>query len=387
MDKLTDLLSQAEDLSAGKKKLHDAVQKKYRVNLIFRMSDEKFTIRDVPRVSSGELGLDIALGGGFPRGRFIKIAGPRYSVGKSKLVATYLSILTRMHHEDVMVIDIEGTWTAQWLLGQGVDITRVYYSRPETAEQGLDIAEAALESNEYSSVVVDSIAAMTPSAELEGSHSDQQYAALARLVSKFCRKMEGRMNRAHNRGLDVPTIFMVNQMRTNIGDSFNPWVTPGGGQQDNAASVIVNLTRRNMLWDGPKDQPEADRDYVGWMTQAFIDKNKTAPPMKRTLYGVLNQPFLGHFKYSYFHADTLFRFGLKVGIIEQSGTWYSIPSADVKEQGHNNFCRMLAERMDLRECITEDIKSYLSMIPIQFQANVPEPIEVDDDSVTELSSI
>lgn len=387
LDEVKDSSGEEGSLSEGKTKLNAALKKKYKLDLIFRMSDEDFHKRDIMKLPTGELGLDIASGGGYPVGRFIKIAGPKFSSGKSKTVAACLAEITNRpkYLMDTLLIDIEGTWTDPWLKKMGANTDRVFKAMPDTAEQGLDIAEGALESNEYGIIVIDSIAAMTPKDEQESSHDEWQRALLARLVNKFCRKMEGRMNRASNQGKDVPTVFLVNQMRANAGGGgYTEHFTPGGTQQDNTASIIMTISRREKLWEGPKDMAEADKDYLGWMSQFYFEKNKVAPPLKRTVVGLLNQEYLGHPAYSFFHGDTIMRFGLRTGDILRSGTWYEIPDHGFKTQGKNAVIQAIMDDDDIRECLVSNIKKRLDYIDIPFYSDILKPITGEDSSVTRL---
>ncbi len=381
-EKLTELLAQVEELSPGKKKLNELLAKRYKVDSpIFRMADDDFVQRPLDRFSSGELGLDIALGGGWVRGRIHKVEG-RWSSGKSHIVASAIAEETARHKNDVLLVDYEGTWTPRWLLAKGADINRVFGIRPTTAEMALDVIEAAVESGEYSTIVLDSVAAMSPDDEMEGSHEDWQRGLLARLVSKFCRKLESRINAHHmgNTG-SIPTVFLVNQVRKVIDSHIPQEFTPGGSQQDNTATTIVSLWRNGDIWEGENDAtPYDQRNFVGFWSKATVRKNKVSPPMKSTLFGVLNEDYLGTYRYNFFHADTLMRLGIRAGLIEQAGAWYEIKGYP-KMNGKIAVREAIAHDDGIKEVLVVGIKRHLPHVPIQYSEFPLRPIAIDDSSV------
>lgn len=373
MSSLEELLKQADSVTATQKKFHEELKKRYKQQQIFRMSEEEFSFAEITRFSSGDLGLDIALGGGWPRGRMHKLSG-KFSAGKTKILASAIAELTMRHKERVLIIDVEGRITKDWLLCQGVDVTRVFVARPATAEIALDILESAVETGEYSCIILDSIAAMSPEDEVEASHEDWQRGLLSRLVNKFCRKLTARMNRVAISGEAIPTIFITNQIRASM-DQYNPEFTPGGTQQDNTATIICDLHRVEDFWSGPKEQAREERDYIGWFTRVHTRKNNVAPPLKTTRVGILNQPFLGHPAYSFYHGDVIHRFSLRLGLITQAGSWYEMPAMGLKVQGERAMHQAIMENFELRSVLVEAIKGHLSSIPIQYDANLLQPIE------------
>ena len=346
--------------------LADALAKRYSRPIIQRLSDE--TVMDIQRFSSGELGIDLALGGGWARGRIHKLQGV-WGSGKSHLISSALAELTARYGEKVLVLDAEGAWTKQWVAVKGANVELVHIVRCQSAEMAYDVGEAAVESGDYSAIVIDSIAAMSPEAELDGSHEDWQQGLLARLTGKFVRKISARMNDKRTSGEDCPTVFIANQIRRSP-DQYNPTFTPGGTQQDNHSTTILELTRTERIWDGPDAQKEAERNYVGNYSRIFVNRNKTAPPLKRTLMGILTEDFQGHKKYNFYHGDTFMRLGLKIQFIEQSGAWYTVPSLDKKFQGSAPLKEALVSDEDLRTGLVNAIKMYVPDVPVQFQPDL-----------------
>lgn len=354
-----------EALRAALNKKHNSGRNK-KIDLIFKMSDKNFA-RLAPRyVSSGDLGLDILLGGGWRRGVMHKIQG-QFSTAKSKSVLTVAEIFINHLKEPVLIIDYEGRWTPDWVVQHGIspDSELLHYTRPESAEQAFDILEGAVMANAYSMIVLDSIAAMSPSEEIEKAHDEATQAALARLVGKFCRKYESRMNHLFLHGKELPTVFLLNQVRSNIHARFDKDVTPGGTQQDNTANTILQLRRAEKLEVGEGE----DTTVYGFMVSATTKKINGAPPFRAQKYGIITEDggYEGHHQYSYYHADTLHRFGQRIQLITQSGAWYEVAGFG-KYQGASKLRNAIMESPEMREIIVNAVKDALPQLPIQFDA-------------------
>lgn len=353
-----------EALRAALNKKHNSGRDK-KIDMILKMSDQNFT-RLAPRyVSSGDLGLDILLGGGWRRGVMHKVQG-QFTASKSKGVLTTAEIFINHLKEPVLIIDYEGRWTPDWVIQHGIaaDNDLFHYTRPENAEQAFDILEGAVMSNAYSMIALDSVAAMSPNEEIEKAHDEATQAALARLVGKFCRKYESRANALFLRGKELPTIFLLNQVRTNIHARFDKDTTPGGTQQDNTANTILQLRRAEKLEEGEGE----DASVYGFMVAAQTKKINGAPPFQQQKYGVITADggYEGHHQYSYYHADTLHRFGQKMGIITQAGAWYEVAGFG-KYQGASKLRTAIMESSEMREIIINAVKDALPHIPIQFE--------------------
>ena len=278
----------------------------------------------IERFSSGDLGLDIALGGGWPRGHAIKVQG-KFSAGKSFILAQAIRIITKQLGYKVALVDIEGTWTDSWLKAQGIPTDLVYIVNAGTAEQALDIVTMLFASGEFFAVFLDSVAQLSPKDEFDGGMEEWQRGLLARLVNKFTRSMNSIAADFRARDQFPPTFFFTNQIRTNTQAKFNTDTTPGGTQQDNYASIILDVRHigvDNDVVDGKTDDNAGTT--VGRGVLATTLKNKTAPPLRKTIVRYLIEPYAGHPAYSFYHGDTALTMGIRLGIITKSGTWYAI---------------------------------------------------------------
>lgn len=356
-----------EAVRAALLKKHNSGKGEKKIDLIFKMSDENFARMRPKYVSSGDLGLDILLGGGWRRGVAHKIQGP-FSVAKSKGVLTVSEIFVNHLKEPVLIVDVEGRWTPDWVEQHGIsrDSDLFNYSRPENAEQALDIVEAAAYSNAYSMIALDSVAAMSPNEEMEKSHGESTQAVLARLIGKFCRKYSNSVNALFLRGKELPTLFLLNQVRTNIHARFDKDTTPGGTQQDNTVNTILQLRKAGKLEEGDGD----DTNVYGFEVMAQTRKINGAPAFKQQKYGIVTEDggYEGHHQYSYYHADTLHRFGQRIGLITQNGTWFEVAGYG-KYQGGSKLRSAIMENREMREVIVNAVKDSLPQMPIAFEAS------------------
>ncbi|GIW22508.1 MAG: protein RecA [Candidatus Sericytochromatia bacterium] len=337
----------SSDIHVSKKELEEFLFGKTSVDFV-SLDD------DVEYFSTGNITLDILLGGGWSRGRIHLLKG-RESVSKSRLMASVCFIETIFYNNIVLVIDYEGTWTKDWLSKIFVDLEKVIIVRPETAEESFNIVDKAIKSGRVSSIIIDSIASMTTIEEYNKSHEESTQASLARQLSKFCRKSTASLNsirieRLKNKDLVLPTIFLVNQIRTNLHARFNNEMLPGGQAQKNASTVILDLFRTTNIED-------SEGDVMGFFINAKTEKNKLGVPFRTAQFGLINNElgYLGHPRFSFFHGYDLFLLGKNFGIIKQSGAWYEVDKFG-KFQGEANIIKSIIENDEISKFLLEKIK-------------------------------
>lgn len=315
---------------------------------------EYVNIDTVEYFSTGNLVLDALLGRGWSRGRIHLLKG-RESVSKSRLMASVCFVETVFYKNYVLVIDYEGTWTNEWLRKLYIDVDKVMIIRPDTAEASFDIVTKAIVSGKISSIIIDSIASMSTIEESEKSHEESTQASLARQLSKFCRKSVSTLNKIRLENLKnnsnlIPTIFLINQVRTNLHAKFNTEVLPGGQMQRNTATTILDLFRTSNIED-------SEGENVGFFIHAKTDKNKVGVPFRSTTFGLITNEkgFLGHPQHSFFHGNDLFNLGLNFGIIERTGAWYNIPDFG-KFQGEYKTIQEIISNKKISEHLLNSIK-------------------------------
>jgi recombination protein RecA len=312
------------------------------------------TSKDVEFFSSGSLMIDILLGRGWSRGRIHLLKG-RESVSKSRLMASVCFIESVFYKNYVLVVDYEGTWTEDWLRDIYVDLDKIMIVRPDTAEASFDIVNKAVISGKVSSIIIDSIASMTTIEEFNKSHEENTQAALARKLTMFCRKITAslntiRMEKIKNGSIILPTVFLINQVRTNLHSRFNTEMLPGGQGQKNASTTIVDLFRTVNIED-------QDSEIMGFFINAKTEKNKLGVPFRSTQFGLINyeKGFLGHPRYSFYHGHDLFMLGKNFGFIKQSGAWYEVLNFG-KFQGELNTIKEIIENEDISSNLLNKIK-------------------------------
>ena len=309
-----------------------AIEKNYGKGSIMKLGDSSANI-DIEAIPTGSISLDVALGvGGVPRGRIIEIYGPESS-GKTT-VALHMIAEAQKRNGIAGFIDAEHALDPVYAKNIGVDIDELYISQPDNGEQALEIAETMIRSGALDIVIVDSVAALVPKAEIEGDMDDQQVGLHARLMSKAMRKLTGVINRSNC------AVVFINQLREKVGIMFgNPEVTTGGRALKFYASVRLDIRKQNILKQGT--------DIVGNHVKVRVVKNKVAPPFKEAEFDIL-------FGEGISKESELLEIGVKLGIIDKSGSWYSYGQTKLG-QGSDNVRLFLKADSALANEIQEHI--------------------------------
>jgi recombination protein RecA len=304
------------------------IEKQFGKGSIMRMSEDK--VVDIPAISTGSLTLDIALGiGGVPRGRVVEIYGPESS-GKTTL-ALHVAAEAQIKGGTVAFIDAEHALDIGYAQKLGVDVDSLLVSQPDTGEQALDIAEILVRSGAVDVLIIDSVAALVPRAEIEGEMGDQHVGLQARLMSQALRKLTGTISKS------MTCVVFINQIRMKIGVMFgNPETTTGGNALKFYASQRLDIRRIAAIKEG--DQ------VVGNRTRVKVVKNKIAPPFKEAEFDIIYG--LGISK-----EGEIVDLGVTLGVIEKSGAWYSFDGERIG-QGRENVKRFLGEHTEIRDRIS-----------------------------------
>jgi recombination protein RecA len=296
-------------------------------------------VTDVSVIPTGALGLDIALGiGGVPRGRVIEIFGPE-SGGKTTL-ALHIVAEAQKQNGIAAFIDAEHALDVAYARKIGVNTDELLISQPDTGEQALEIAETLVRSGALDVLVVDSVAALVPKAELEGEMGDAQMGLQARLMSQALRKLTGSINRSKT------TVIFINQLRMKIGVFFgNPETTTGGNALKFYATMRLDIRKTNSIKQG--------QDVIGMRTRVKVVKNKLAPPFRETEFDVI-------FGEGISKEGDLIDLAVDNGLIEKSGAWYSYKSERIG-QGRDNARQFLKEHTDVAATIEGMLREKFSL--------------------------
>lgn len=287
-------------------------------------------------IPTGALSLDIALGiGGVPRGRIIEIFGPESS-GKTT-VALHIIAEAQKSGGIAAFIDAEHALDPNYAANLGVDIDNLLLSQPDTGEQGLEIAEALVRSNAVDVVVVDSVAALVPRAEIEGEMGDTHVGLQARLMSQALRKLAGAISKSKT------TAIFINQLREKVGVMFgNPETTPGGRALKFYASVRLEIKRVENLKQGT--------DLVGARTRVKVVKNKLAPPFKQADFDIMYGEGISK-------EGCILDLASELNIVQKSGAWYSYNDERLG-QGRENVKEFLKQHRDIAAAIEEAVRNH-----------------------------
>jgi len=314
------------------------IEKQFGRGSIMKMGRDGAVI-EIPVISTGSLALDYALGlGGVPRGRVIEIYGPEAS-GKTTLA---LHIIAEAQAKDGIAafIDAEHALDVAYARRLGVNVDDLLLSQPDTGEQALDIAEILVRSGAIDALVIDSVAALVPRAEIEGEMGDQQVGLQARLMSKALRKLAATINRS------MTCVIFINQTRMRIGVMFgNPETTTGGTALKFYATQRLDIRRIASI-------QEADKT-IGSRTRVKVVKNKIAPPFRMAEFDIIYGTGISK------EGDAL-DLGVELGIVEKSGAWYSFNEERIG-QGRENARRFLAEHPDVMKDMSDRVKERLGL--------------------------
>jgi recombination protein RecA len=314
------------------------IEKQFGKGSIMRLADGEVA-EDIDVVSTGSLGLDIALGiGGLPRGRVVEIYGPESS-GKTTLTLQVIAEMQKIGGTCAF-IDAEHALDAQYAQKLGVSLQELLISQPDTGEQALEIADALVRSGSVDLIVIDSVAALTPKAEIEGEMGDSLPGLQARLMSQALRKLTATIKRTNC------LVIFINQIRMKIGVMFgNPETTTGGNALKFYASVRLDIRRIGSIKKG--------EEVIGSETKVKVVKNKVAPPFKQAEFDILYGEGISR-------EGEIVDLGATHNIIEKSGAWYAY-NGDRIGQGKDNAREFLRERPELAREIENKIREKLGV--------------------------
>jgi recombination protein RecA len=317
------------------------IEKQFGKGSIMRLGEGE-KVEDIQVVSTGSLGLDIALGvGGLPRGRVIEIYGPESS-GKTTLT---LQVIAEMQKQGGVCafIDAEHALDAQYAQKLGVDLQDLLISQPDTGEQALEIVDALVRSGSVDLIVVDSVAALTPKAELEGEMGDSLPGLQARLMSQALRKLTATIKKTNC------MVIFINQIRMKIGVMFgNPETTTGGNALKFYASVRLDIRRTGSIKKG--------EEVIGSETKVKVVKNKVAPPFKTAEFDILYGEGISR-------EGEIVDLGVTAKVLDKSGAWYAYNGEKIG-QGKDNAREFLRENTDLAREIENKIRESLGVAPL-----------------------
>ncbi|MEI7681448.1 MAG: recombinase RecA, partial [Betaproteobacteria bacterium] len=317
------------------------IEKQFGKGSIMRLG-EADVAKDIQVVSTGSLGLDIALGvGGLPRGRIIEIYGPESS-GKTTLT---LSVIAQMQKigGTAAFIDAEHALDPQYAQKLGVNVQDLLISQPDNGEQGLEIADMLVRSGSVDIVVVDSVAALTPKSEIEGEMGQPQMGLHARLMSQALRKLTANISRSNT------TVIFINQIRMKIGVMFgNPETTTGGNALKFYASVRIDIRRTGAIKKG--------EEVIGSETRAKVVKNKVAPPFKQANFDILYGEGISR-------EGEIIELGVEHKIIDKAGAWYSYGKERIG-QGKDNTREYLRDHAEMANEIDAKIRAILGVTAV-----------------------
>ena len=327
----------------------DKLDKSYGKGTVMRLSDNK--VEDIPAISTGSLGLDIALGiGGLPRGRVVEIYGPESS-GKTTLT---LHCIAEAQKKGGLAafIDAEHAFDRAYAEKLGIDTTNLLISQPDNGEQALEIADHLISSGAIDIIVIDSVAALVPKGELEGDMGDSKMGLQARLMSQALRKLTGTINKT-----GCCCIF-INQLREKIGVMFgNPETTTGGNALKFYASVRLDIRRIGQIKEG------AD-NIMGNRTKVKVVKNKVAPPFKVVEFDIMYGEGISK-------VGEILDLGVELNIIQKSGSWFSY-NGDKLGQGRDAVKTILLDNEGLMDEIENKIRAIVKGEPEKIAAALQE---------------
>ena len=326
-----DILEGADPSSANSEKLKALqaamanIEKNYGKGSIMKLGDE--SVESVEVIPTGSIGLNAALGvGGYPKGRIIEIYGPESS-GKTTL-AIHAIAEAQKAGGIAAFIDAEHAFDRFYAAKLGVDIDNLWISQPDNGEQALEIADQLIRSSAIDIIVIDSVAALTPKAEIEGDMGDNKVGLQARLMSQALRKLTSTINKTNT------TCIFINQLREKIGIMFgNPETTTGGNALKFYASVRLDIRRSSQIKDG--------EEVIGNQTKVKVVKNKVAPPFRKAEFDIM-------FGEGISRSGEIIDLGVNLGIIKKSGSWFSYNDSKLA-QGRDASKQLIQDNPELAE--------------------------------------
>ena len=314
----------------------DKIEKDHGKGTIMKLGDNR--VVDVPVIPTGSIGLNAALGvGGYPRGRVIEIFGPESS-GKTTL-AIHAIAEAQKAGGIAAIIDAEHAFDRFYAEKLGVDVENLFISQPDDGEQALEIADQLIRSSAIDIIVIDSVAALTPKAEIEGDMGDNRVGLQARLMSQALRKLTASINKTNT------CCIFINQLREKIGVMFgNPETTTGGNALKFYSSIRLDIRRATQIKEGD--------EVIGNQTRVKVVKNKVAPPFKKAEFDIM-------FGEGISKAGEIIDMGVETGIIKKSGSWFSYGDSKLA-QGRDACKRLIQDNPELATELEEKIMAVLN---------------------------
>ncbi|MBQ2669235.1 MAG: recombinase RecA [Clostridia bacterium] len=328
-------MTDSEEKKKALESVFHVIEKEYGSGSIMKLGDVE--VSDVDAISTGSLALDMALGvGGLPRGRIVEIYGPESS-GKTTVALHVVAEAQKMGGEAAF-IDAEHALDPVYAKNLGVDIDNLIVAQPDNGEQALDIAEALVRSGALDVIVIDSVAALVPRAEIEGEMGDAHVGVLARLMSQALRKLTAIINRSGT------VVIFINQLREKVGVMYgNPETTPGGRALKFFSSVRLDVRRADVIKNGT--------EMIGNRTRVKVVKNKVAPPFKTAEFDIMYGEGISK-------EGNILDYAVENDIIKKSGAWFSYNGEKIG-QGRDNVRKFMQENKEFTEEINANVRELL----------------------------
>ncbi|MBR0027853.1 MAG: recombinase RecA, partial [Clostridia bacterium] len=328
-------MTDSEEKKKALESVFHVIEKEYGSGSIMKLGDVE--VSDVDAISTGSLALDMALGvGGLPRGRIVEIYGPESS-GKTTVALHVVAEAQKMGGEAAF-IDAEHALDPVYAKNLGVDIDNLIVAQPDNGEQALDIAEALVRSGALDVIVIDSVAALVPRAEIEGEMGDAHVGVLARLMSQALRKLTAIINRSGT------VVIFINQLREKVGVMYgNPETTPGGRALKFFSSVRLDVRRADVIKNGT--------EMIGNRTRVKVVKNKVAPPFKTAEFDIMYGEGISK-------EGNILDYAVENDIIKKSGAWFSYNGEKIG-QGRDNVRKFMQENKEFTEEINAKVRELL----------------------------
>ena len=332
------------------------IEKQFGKGSVMKLGD--FTAMNVEAIPTGALSLDVALGiGGIPKGRIVEIFGPESS-GKTTL-ALHMIAESQKRGGEAAFIDAEHALDPVYAKHLGVDIDNLIVSQPDTGEQALEIAEALVRSGAIDIIVVDSVAALVPKAEIDGDMGDAHVGLQARLMSQALRKLAGVLNKSNT------AIVFINQLREKVGIMFgNPETTPGGRALKFYASVRLDIRKTENL--------KQDGEVFGNRVRVKVVKNKVAPPFREAEFDIIYGKGISK-------SGNILDLGVNLDIVEKSGSWFAYNGTRIG-QGRENAKRYLEDNPAIMEEVEKKVRAKFNEA---FEKSLSDENEIDDEQETD----